>query len=116
MMLQEPTVEKLYAMRLGTMAEAWKQQMQDPKIGSLSFDERFALLVDAEHLARDNRKLARLLRDAQLRLPNACVEDIDLSPTRGLDKAMVRQLASCSWVRDHLNILLSGPTPLCQRA
>lgn len=110
MMLQEPTVEKLYAMRLGTMAEAWKQQMQDPKISSLSFDERFTLLVDAEHLARDNRKLARLLRDAQLRLPNACVEDIDLSPTRGLDKAMVRQLASCSWVRDHLNILLSGPT------
>jgi DNA replication protein DnaC len=109
-MLQEPTVEKLYAMRLGTMAEAWKQQMQDAKIGTLSFDERFALLVDAEHLARDNRKLGRLLKDAQLRLPNACVEDVDLSAARGLDKAMVRQLATCSWVNDHLNILLSGPT------
>ena len=109
-MLQEPTVDKLYAMRLATMAEAWKQQMSDPKISVLSFDERFALLVDAEHLARDNRKLARLLRDAQLRLPNACVEDLDVSPGRGIDKAMVRQLATCGWVHEHLNILLCGPT------
>lgn len=109
-MLQEPTNEKLYAMRLATMAEAWKQQSQDPKIGSLSFDERFALLVDAEYLARDNRKLTRLLKDAQLRLPNACVEDIDVSTARGLDKAFVRQLATCSWVHEHLNVLLSGPT------
>ncbi len=109
-MLQEPTIDKLYSMRLATMAEAWKQQMSDPKISVLSFDERFALLVDAEHLARDNRKLARLLRDAQLRLPNACVEDLDVSPGRGIDKAMVRQLATCGWVHEHLNILLCGPT------
>jgi DNA replication protein DnaC len=108
--LQEPTIEKLYAMRLATMAEAWKQQSQDPKIGSLSFDERFALLVDAEHLARDNRKLSRLLKDAQLRLPDACVEDTDVSSARGLDKAFVRQLATCSWVHEHLNVLLSGST------
>ena len=109
-MLHEPTVEKLYAMRLASMAEAWEQQTKDPKIGSLSFDERFALLVDAEHTARDNRRLVRLLKDAQLRIPNAAVEDIDASPGRGLDKAMARQLGACTWVHEHLNVLLCGPT------
>ena len=108
--LQEPTIEKLYALRLATMAEAWKQQSKDTEIGSLSFDERFALLVEAEHMARDNRRLTRLLKDAQLRLPNACVEDIDVSPARGFDKALIRQLATCGWVHEHLNILLCGPT------
>ena len=81
--MNEPTNDKLYAMRLGVMAEAWQSQSKDPKIASLTFDERFALLVDAEHLARDNRRLSRLLKDAQLRLPSACIEDVDTSPARG---------------------------------
>jgi DNA replication protein DnaC len=108
--LHEPTLEKLYAMRLGPIADAWQQQSKDATISSLSFDERFALLVDAEYMARDNRRLSRLLKDAALRIPGACVEDIDVSAGRGIDKAMVRQLAGCSWVHEHLNVLLCGPT------
>jgi DNA replication protein DnaC len=109
-MLQEPTLEKLHELRLAIMAEAWQQQQKDAKIGALSFDERFALIVDAEHQARDNRRLTRLLKDAQLRIPQACVEDVASSPTRGLEKAMLRQLASCSWVTEHLNVLITGGT------
>jgi DNA replication protein DnaC len=108
--LHEPTLEKLYAMRLGPIADAWQQQSKDTTISCLSFDERFALLVDAEYMARDNRRLSRLLKDAALRIPGACVEDIDVSAGRGIDKAMVRQLAGCSWVHEHLNVLLCGPT------
>ncbi len=55
-------------MRLGNMADAWQHQQRDAKVGALSFDERFSLLVDAEHQARDNRRLTRLLKDAQLRI------------------------------------------------
>lgn len=109
-MLNEPTIEKLRALRLGVMADAWLAQTKDAKVSSLTFDERFGLLVDAEHLSRDNRKLTRLLKDAQLRIPSACVEDIDVSPGRGIDKAMARQLAQCVWVTEHLNVLLVGPT------
>ncbi len=109
-MMNEPTMEKLNALRLAAMAEAWTEQSKNPKMASLSFDERFGMLVDAEHLARDNRRLGRLLKDAQLRLPNACVEDIEASPARGIDRAMVRQLGADGWVHDHLNVLLSGPT------
>lgn len=109
-MLNEPTMEKLYEMRLSAMADAWAAQQQEPKLGALSFDERFALLVDAEHMARDNRRLARLLKDAELRIPSACIEDVKVSPTRGLDKAMVRQLGGCAWIGEHLNVLITGYT------
>jgi DNA replication protein DnaC len=108
--MNEPTIDKLYRLRLAAMAEAWTEQNKSAKVGDLGFDERFAMLVDAEYLARDNRRLTRLLKDAQLRLSNACVEDIDMSPARGLDKATIRQLGSCGWLAEHLNVLLSGPT------
>lgn len=109
-MLNEPTIEKLNFMRLAAMASAWLAQQKDPKIGSLSFDERFGLIVDAEYTTRDNRRLARLLKDAALRIPSACIEDVRVSPQRGLDKAMLRQLASGTWIGEHLNVLITGPT------
>ena len=109
-MLNEPTLEKLHALRLRTMAETWQSQQRDATVGALSFDERFTLIVDAEYLARDNRRLARLLKDAELRIPNACLEDVDTSAARGADRGMIRQLASCTWIGEHLNVLVTGAT------
>jgi DNA replication protein DnaC len=108
--LNEPTLQKLLALRLGSMAEAWQTQQRDAKASSLAFDERFALLVDAEYLARDNRRLGRLLKDAELRIPHACIEDVDTANNRGVDRAMLRQLAMETWVAEHLNVLVTGPT------
>jgi DNA replication protein DnaC len=82
----------------------------DPKVAGLAFDERFALLVDAEHFARDNRRLRRLLKDAQLRLANACLEDVETSPTRGLERSVLAQLGTCAWIADRRNVLVAGPT------
>lgn len=109
-MLNEPTMQKLTMLQLTAMAIAWAEQQKDPRVGTLSFDERFALLVDAEYLARDNRRLQRLLKGAQLRIPSACIEDVKVSAQKGIDPAMLRQLASCTWVREHLNVLISGQT------
>lgn len=109
-MLNEPTVQKLLSLRLASMAEAWQTQQRDAKASALSFDERFALLVDAEYLTRDNRRLGRLLKDAELRIPNACIEDVDTANNRGMDRAMLRQLAAGTWVSEHLNVLVTGPT------
>ena len=83
-MLNEQTTQKLLAMRLGAMALAWQEQQTDKRVSKLSFDERFSLLVDVEHLARDNRRLERLLKNAQLRFPDACLEDVEASTARGL--------------------------------
>lgn len=109
-MLNEPTMQKLLAMRLGAMALAWQEQHKDTRVGKLSFDERFSLLVDAEHLARDNRRLARLLKNAELRFPDACVEDVEAGATRGLPRATLNQLSSGSWMLEKLNVIVTGKT------
>ena len=109
-MLTEPTREKLTELRLTAMANAWEQQRREARSAELPFDERFGLLVEAEHMARHNRRLARLLKDAELRISGACLEDVETSAARGLDKAMLRQLAQSSWINDHLNVLITGPT------
>jgi hypothetical protein len=61
----------------------WWAQRAESKSQELDFDTRFGMLVDAEHLARDNKRIVRALRVAKLRLPNACIEDIDFAPRAG---------------------------------
>ena len=109
-MLNQQTIEKLYAMRMRGMADAFTQQQEEPQTTQLSFEERFALLVDRQWGWRQNRALERRLRDARLQGP-ACIEDIDFRATRGLDKQVVRSLTQDSdWVRRHQHIFLVGPT------
>ncbi len=109
-MLTEPTIEKLKAMGLDAMAAAWSEQSGKPDVSRLAFDERFGLLVDAEWLHRENKRLTKALRDAKLRINQACVEDIDYAAKRELDKAQIRQLASCRWIAEHQNVLITGAT------
>jgi DNA replication protein DnaC len=109
-MLNEPTLEKLRAHRLNALAETWCEQRKDPKMTDLAFDERFGLLVDAEWIDRQNKRLARNLREAKLRLSDACIEGIDYPPRRKLDKAVIRGLASCAWIQEHHNVVITGPT------
>lgn len=109
-MLREPTISKLQQLRLSAMASAWTAQDRDASITGLVFDERFAMIVDAEALARDNIRLQRNLREAQLRITAACVEAIDYSAKRELDKAVVRQLAAGRWLTECQNLVISGKT------
>jgi DNA replication protein DnaC len=109
-MLSEPTREKLLELRLTALAAAWEQQRHDPEVQRLDFDERLGLLVDAEWLDRQNKRLARNLREAKLRLGQACVEDIDCSSARKLDRSRIRELATCRWIAEHHNVVLTGPT------
>lgn len=97
-MLIEQTLDKLRIMRLSAMVEAYLEQQKNTKISELSFDEKFSIIVEAEHLARDNRKLQRLLNEARLRIKEACVEDMDYTAHRELDKNQIRQLASCRFI------------------
>ncbi|MCB9716457.1 MAG: ATP-binding protein [Myxococcales bacterium] len=109
-MLNEPTLDKLKELRLGAFADAWLAQQADPDSASLGFDERLGLLVDAEWSARHNKRLARNLREAKLKFPNACIEDVDFPPRRQLDKTVVRQLATCKWIENHQSIVITGAT------
>jgi DNA replication protein DnaC len=108
--LNEPTMQKLLQLRLTAFAAAWTQQQNNPEVNALSFDERLGMLADAEHLARENARVARCLREAKLRMSAACVEDIDYVPKRELDKSVVRQLSTCRWLAEHQNVLVTGAT------
>ncbi len=108
-MLNEPTMTKLYAMKLNGMAEGYEQQRQQPQITDLSFDERFGILVDQQWLWHQNRALNTRLRNAKFKL-QACVEDIDYRTARGLKREQIDALASSEWIRYHNNVILTGPT------
>jgi DNA replication protein DnaC len=108
-MLNEQTFDKLYLMKLLGMAEAFKEQLQQASFQDLSFDERLGILVDRQWIWKENTRLNRLLKEAKLKL-QACVEDIDFKTSRGIEKSMLLNLASCNWIRNHQNVLISGPT------
>ena len=108
-MLNEQTFDKLYALQLTGMAEALKDQMGRVDMDGLAFEERFSMLVDAQHLFRENKRMKRLLENAKLKLA-ASMEDIDYRSPRGLDKSVMLSLASCDWVRKHRNVIIVGPT------
>ena len=108
-MLHHPTLEKLQTLRLQGMYKALTEQMNMPESEPLSFEERLGLLVDRELTERQDRRLQTRLRQARLK-HNACVEDIDLRAPRGLDKALMRQLATCRWVHEGLNLIINGAT------
>ena len=108
-MLTHPTLDKLQALKLTGMYQALLEQMQMPEITAVPFEERLGLLVDRESTARADRRLKTRLHKAKLR-QTACIEDIDYRHSRGLDKALVLSLATCQWVRERHNVLITGPT------
>ena len=108
-MLTHPTLDQLHGLKLAGMAKALEEQLQMTDLEELTFEERLGLLVDREVTERQNRKLQTRLKKARLRL-NAALEDIDYRSPRGLDKSLILSLASCRWIKDHLNILITGPT------
>lgn len=102
------TLEKLTGMRMSEMAQEYRRQMELPGMMDLPFEERLSLLVEAEWSTRMNKKLARLLRSANLRAPSACLEELDYAATRKLDKAQVTRLSDCNWVKEGRNVLVTG--------
>lgn len=108
-MLNTATIERLDELRLIGMARALREQIEMPEIEQLGFDERFGLLVDRELSERADRQLKRRLKHATLR-QSACLADIDYRKTRGLDKRMILELASCDWIARHHNVIITGAT------
>ena len=108
-MLTHPTLDKLQALKLMGMYHALLEQMQMPEITEVPFEERLGLLVERESTAREDRRLKTRLHQAKLR-QTACIEDIDYRHPRGLDKSLMRSLATCQWVRNRHNVLITGPT------
>jgi DNA replication protein DnaC len=114
-MLVEQTMEKVVSMQLKGMAEELRRWMEQPKEKEITPLDLIGLLADAEWRHRQAQKLTTRLRTARFR-QDACVEDIDYQHPRGLQKAVMLDLATCRWVEAHQNIIFSGltdPMTLC---
>lgn len=108
-MLNGPTMTKLHEMKLNGMAEAYDEQRTSSTIAQLSFEERFAMLVERQWTWKENRSLATRLQYAGLKQP-AAIEDLDFRDSRGLKRTQIDHLSTGEWVTQHQNVIVTGPT------
>lgn len=109
-MMTQSTITKLQEMHLTVMAKALKEQLTDPGMNALSFEDRVGLIVDSEWSSRKSNHLKRLIKSASFADANASIEDIEYHSDRNLDKAQIARLATCNYIAEHHNVLLLGAT------
>jgi DNA replication protein DnaC len=107
--LNHPTIDQLKALKLDGMAEALVELAAQDVADDMSHAEWLGLLIDRETANRTTKRFKTRLRAAKLRHIGAAIEDIDYRSPRKLDKALVQQLATCRWIADHRNLLITGP-------
>jgi DNA replication protein DnaC len=107
-MLDQATIEKLHQMKLSTMAEAFRKQTQDQSLAGMSFEDRFGLIVDTEWSKRKNNHLTRLIRSAAFSEASACIENIEYSADRKLDKTQIATLSTCNYIQEKHNVIILG--------
>ena len=101
---------QLTQLKLSGIKSALEHQNELPSTyQEMSFEERLSLLLDEELTQRENKRIARLLNQAHFRL-HAELEELDYRSGRGLEKSVIRNLASGQWLSRKQNILLTGAT------
>lgn len=109
-MINQSTIDKLIEMRLSSMADAFRIQMNDPSMKEVPFEDRFGMLVDVEYTNRKNNRLKRLIRKAELEQPDASIAAIDYQSGRKLNKALISRLATYEYIMEYRNIFITGAT------
>jgi len=102
-------LDQLAALRLPAFRQALEAQFASPHYDELSFEERLALLIEQEHLQRQENRLKRRLQQAHFQ-QTAMLQDIDYSAGRGLQRQLVLQLAQNTWIHKGLNLIVLGAT------
>ena len=109
-MMMHTTLTQLRTLKLDGLVGALEEQLTQPAMAAMSFEERLALLVDREIHHRDARRQTRLLKQAKLKYPQAAIEDLDSRPGRGIERKALMSLALGDWVETGHSLLISGPT------
>jgi len=109
-MTNQSTIDKLIEMRLTALADAFRNQLSDPRMKEVPFEDRLGMLVDIEYTSRKNNRLRRLIRQAELDQPDASIMDINYTSGRKLNKSLLQRLATCEYITEHRNIFITGAT------
>ena len=105
-MTNQSTIDKLIEMRLTAMADAFRNQLDDPKLKEIPFEDQFGMLVDIEYSSRKNNRLKRLIKNAGFDQPEASIIDINYTSGRRLNKEMIHRLATCEYIFEHRNLFI----------
>jgi len=109
-MLTHNTIMKLQEMHLGVMANALKDQLTDTTYADMCFEDRLSFLIDAEWSTRRSNRMTRLIKKADYAISDACLENIDYSSDRSLDKSQVLRLSTCNYILEYHNVVILGAT------
>jgi DNA replication protein DnaC len=109
-MLTHPTLDQMVALGLRGMADAWRALAEQDPGQALERNEWLGLMLDREAAARADKRFANRLRNAKMRFPNACIEDVDFAAGRGLDRRQILSLAQGDWIKAREQIILTGQT------
>ena len=109
-MTNQSTIDKLIEMRLTAMADAFRNQTDDPRLKEVPFEDRFGMLVDIEFSSRKNNRLKRLIRNAAFDQPDASIMDINYTSGRKLNRELIKRLATCEYIAEHRNLFITGAT------
>lgn len=99
-MTNQSTINKLIEMRLSALADAFRGQLNDPRMKEVPFEDRLGMLVDIEYTSRKNNRLRRLIRQAELDQPDASIMDINYTSGRKLNKSLLQRLATCEYITE----------------
>lgn len=109
-MTNEATINKLIEMHMTAMSDAFRMQLEDTSMLDVPFEDRFGLLVDQEYASRKTNRLHRLIKKACFDQPQASVYDINYKSGRKLSKEQIERLATCEYMKEHHNIIITGAT------
>jgi DNA replication protein DnaC len=109
-MTKQVTIDKMIEMRLTAMADAFSIQLNDPRVQDVPFEDRVAMLVDAEYTSRKSNRLKRLIKGANFEQPEAHIADINYTSGRKLNKELIMRLASCEYIPEYRNVFITGKT------
>ncbi len=97
-------------MRMTSMVDGFRTQVDDPKMKDVPFEDRFSMLVDIEYNNRKSNSLKRLIRNAGFDQPETHISDIDYTSGRKLNRSLIERLATCEYITDHRNVFITGAT------
>lgn len=108
--MDQQTKNKLTEMRLGAMQDEIERQETFSNTLESSFDERMAMIVDRQWDRKQDNRLKRLIKNSGIRDSSASLSEfIETEHRKGLKSKLI-QYASCSWISNHLNMIVTGPT------
>ena len=108
--MDQETKTRLKGMRLGAMVQEVERQESFGSSIDMSFDERMTLVVDKQWEKRLQNRLERNLKNAGIPNSSACLSETNYTKDRGFKKSKIIQIGSCSWISNHLNLIITGPT------